>query len=230
MPIPLAAPTRRSLLRDDVYVRLRDLIVDGTLEPGEQLRDIELAEWLGVSRTPVREALLRLQQAGLVAAKPGRATYVTTVDDRATRHAQSVVAAMHRLAVEEAVGQLTADDLRRMRAANRRFAQAVRSHDVDAALEADDELHLIPVQASGNTALAAVLEQFTPLLRRAERLRFASLPGRASVALHDRLIDLCAAGDAAAAADASWQTWQTLAPLLDASDDPITSTPNPKAT
>jgi len=230
MPIPLAAPTRRSLLRDDVYVRLRDLIVDGTLEPGEQLRDIELAEWLGVSRTPVREALLRLQQAGLVAAKPGRATYVTTVDDRATRHAQSVVAAMHRLAVEEAVGQLTADDLRRMRAANRRFAQAVRSHDVDAALEADDELHLIPVQASGNTALAAVLEQFTPLLRRAERLRFASLPGRASVALHDRLIDLCAAGDAAAAADVSWQTWQTLAPLLDASDDPITSTPNPKAT
>ena len=230
MPIPAEPLPTRSLLRDDVYVRLRDLIVDGTLAPGEQLRDTEVAEWLGVSRTPVREALLRLQHAGLVAARPGRATYVTTVDDRATRHAQSVVAAMHRLAVEEAVGQLTDDDLRRMREANRRFARALRAQDVDAALEADDELHRIPVQACGNTAVAAVLEQFTPLLRRAERLRFASLPGRASVALHDRLIDLCAAGDVEAAADVSWQTWQTLAPLLDASDHPTPTDPRPKAT
>lgn len=63
MPIPTkTAPYTRSLLRDGVYVQLRDAIVDGTLEPGEQLRDGELAGWLGVSRTPVREALLRLQQ------------------------------------------------------------------------------------------------------------------------------------------------------------------------
>ena len=231
MPIPATPLQPRSLLRDDVYVRIRDLIVDGTLAPGEQLRDTEVADWLGVSRTPVREALLRLQQAGLVAARPGRATYVTTVDDRATRHAQSVVAAMHRLAVEEAVGQLTADDLRRMRAANRRFAKAIRDRDVDAALAADDELHRIPVEASGNAALATVLEQFTPLLRRVERLRFASVPGRASVALHDRLIELCAAGDAQAAGDVSWQTWQTLAPMLDASDHPADDAhPHPKAT
>lgn len=210
MPVPVDSLPARSLLRDDVYIRVRDLIVDGTLAPGEQLRDGELATWLGVSRTPVREALLRLQAAGLVAAQPGRATYVTTVDDRATRHAQSVVAAMHRLAVEEAVGQLTADDLRRMRAANKRFAKAIRERDVDEALAADDALHRIPVEAAGNEAVAAVLDQFTPLLRRAERLRFSSLLGRGSVALHDRLIDLCAAGDVAGAADVSWQTWQTL--------------------
>jgi DNA-binding GntR family transcriptional regulator len=210
MPVPVDSLPARSLLRDDVYIRVRDLIVEGTLAPGEQLRDGELATWLGVSRTPVREALLRLQAAGLVAAQPGRATYVTTVDDRATRHAQSVVAAMHRLAVEEAVGQLTADDLRRMRTANKRFARAIRERDVDEALAADDDLHRIPVEAAGNEAVAAVLDQFTPLLRRAERLRFSSLLGRGSVALHDRLIDLCAAGDVAGAADVSWQTWQTL--------------------
>jgi len=55
MPIPAGAPLSRSLLRDDVYVRLRDAIVDGTFTPGEQLRDGDLAQWLGVSRTPVRE-------------------------------------------------------------------------------------------------------------------------------------------------------------------------------
>jgi DNA-binding GntR family transcriptional regulator len=219
MPVPRESAARpRALLRDDVYVRLRDAIVDGTFAPGEQLRDAELAAWLGVSRTPIREALLRLQQAGLVASQPGRSTIVTSVDDRATMHAQSVVAAMHRLAVQEAIDLLTADDLRRMRDANRRFARAIRSGDVDAALAADDELHSVPVLAAGNEATAAVLEQFTPLLRRAERLRFASLSGRASVALHDRLIDLCAAGDAEAAAEVSWQTWQTL------QHTPLTST------
>src|SRR5918995_4693948 len=68
MPIPAVdSPSlARSLLRDDVYARLRDAIVDGTLLPGERLRDLDLAAWLGVSRTPVREALLRLGQAGLV--------------------------------------------------------------------------------------------------------------------------------------------------------------------
>ena len=75
MPIPKSsARADRRLLRDDVYGQLRDAIIDGTLEPGEQLRDAELATWLGVSRTPIREALLRLGQTGLVVAQPGRST------------------------------------------------------------------------------------------------------------------------------------------------------------
>ena len=78
----------RSLLRDDVYRRLRDAIVDGTFAPGEQLRDGELAAWLGVSRTPVREALLRLAEAGLVVAQPGRSTTVSPLDVRAVRDAR----------------------------------------------------------------------------------------------------------------------------------------------
>ncbi len=213
MPVPVEPVARtRSLLRDDVYARLRDAIVDGTLAPGEVLRDGDLATWLGVSRTPVREALLRLGQAGLVTAEPGRSTRVTTLDARATLHAQSVVAAMHRLAVLEAVDRLTSGDLDRMRDANSRFAAALRRGDVDAALAADDELHAVPVLACGNAVLAGVLDQLTPLLRRAERLRFSTLPGRASVDLHDRLITLCEDGDAEAAAEVSWQTWQTLRP------------------
>ena len=216
MPVPSPQPpVARALLRDDVYRRVRDAIVDGTLAPGEQLRDQELAAWLGVSRTPVREALLRLQQAGLVTSLPGRSTTVASLDTRAARDAQAVVAQLHRLAVHDAVGLLTADDLERMRAANDRFRAALEAGDADGALAADDELHGIPVAAAGNAALAAVLDQFTPVLRRVERLRFSSLSGRGSVALHARLIDLCEAGDRDAAAEVSHQTWQTLAPLLD---------------
>ena len=216
MPIPTTRESvQRSLLRDDVYTRLRDAIVDGTLAPGEQLRDGDLADWLGVSRTPVREALQRLARAGLVHTTPGRSTTVATLDRRDIRNAQAVVAAMHRLAVEEAVGQLTAADLDAMRAANDRFADAVRRGDVDAALAADDDFHGIPVAAAANTAIETVLDQFTPVLRRLERLRFASLTGRASVALHARLVDLCEAGDTEAAARVSQETWETLQPLLD---------------
>ena len=218
MPIPDEAPAiERVLLRDDVYGRLRNAIVDGTFAPGEQLRDAELATWLGVSRTPVREALLRLAEAGLVVARPGRSTTVSSIDLRAVRDARDVVAAMHEVAVREAVTSLTTADLDAMREANRRFRRAVEQGDLDAALRADDELHGVPVAVAANRALIAVLDQFTPVLRRAERLRFSTRGGRASVERHEELIRRCAAGDAAGAAAVAFDTFHSL-PLPDPDD------------
>src|SRR5688500_13722843 len=90
MPIPVAEnPLRTSLLRDAVHDRLRDAIVDGTLAPGEVVRDTELATWLGVSRTPVREALLRLGETGLVRSAPGRSTVVAEIDLAEVREAHA---------------------------------------------------------------------------------------------------------------------------------------------
>ncbi|MEV0385815.1 GntR family transcriptional regulator [Nonomuraea sp. NPDC050643] len=216
MPVPQSRGlVARSLLREDAYRAIRDAIVDGTLTPGERLNDGDLARWLGVSRTPVREALARLEQAGLVRTKPGRYTIVSTVDVRAVRAAQSVTAAMHELAVREALPNLSAGELDAMREANARFADALRRDDVDAALAADDAFHDIPVVASANDAIRTVLDQFTPVLRRLERLRFSSLSGRGSVAQHERIIELCAASDVEQAALAVRANWQTLAPLLD---------------
>lgn len=211
MPIPRDLPAiDRRLLRDDVYHRLRDAIVDGSLAPGEQLRDVELATWLGVSRTPVREALLRLAETGLIVAQPGRSTTVSSLDLRDVREARDVVAAMHELAVREAVGALTEADLDAMRQANERFRAAIEESDVEAAVRADDELHGVPVRVASNRALASVLDRFTPVLRRAERLRFSSLGGRVSLARHDNLIRLCAAGDTDRAAAVAFDTWHTL--------------------
>ena len=67
-----------------------------------------------------------------------------------------------------------------------------------------------PWPYASNRALAAVLDQFTPVLRRAERLRFSSLGGRASLARHDELIRLCAAGDTDQAAAVAFDTWHSL--------------------
>lgn len=215
MPIPVEhAPVRTSLLRDTVHDRLRDAIVDGTLAPGEVVRDTELASWLGVSRTPVREALLRLGESGLVRAAPGRSTVVAEIDLAEVRQAHAVVVTMHRLAVAEAVSRLTPAHLDTMRAANARFAAALDAHDTDAALAADDAFHAVAVEVSGNRAVATVLDQFSPVVRRLERLRFASLAGTESVALHERLVETCAAGDADAAAEVAYRTWQNLADLI----------------
>ena len=211
MPIPESPrPIDRRLLREDVHRRLRDAIVDGTLAPGEQLRDLELAAWLGVSRTPVREALLRLGEAGLVVAHPGRSTVVSSLDARAVRDARDVVAAMHAVAVREAVESLTENHLDAMRDANRRFEEAIEARDVGAALLADDDLHGVPIAVASNQALIAVLDQFTPVVRRAELLRFSSRDGRESVKRHDALIRLCAAGDADGAAAVAWDTFHSL--------------------
>ena len=81
MPVPTSEPTtERQLLRDTVRNRLREAILDGTLEPGERLHDDELVAWLQVSRTPIREALSDLVRAGLVEMAPNRWTRVATPD------------------------------------------------------------------------------------------------------------------------------------------------------
>ncbi|WP_336631727.1 MULTISPECIES: GntR family transcriptional regulator [unclassified Microbacterium] len=204
------APLSRTLLRDDVHARLRDAIVAGTLAPGEQLRDAELAERLGVSRTPVREALLELGRAGLVQTTPGRSTVVAPLDDAAIRDAQAVVGAMHAVAVRAATPRFTDDDLDEMREANEEFARAQRAGDLDAAMEADARFHAVAVRACGNAAVAGVIAQYEPVLRRAERLRFSGHEGAESATRHDRILELCAAGDAEAAARLAELTWQTL--------------------
>ena len=103
MPVPGNTDSiERTLLRDEAYVRIRDAILAGTLEPGERLRDADLTRWLGLSRTPVREALARLSEDGLVESEPQRFTRVTPLDRRDARDASRVVAALHALAARSA--------------------------------------------------------------------------------------------------------------------------------
>jgi DNA-binding GntR family transcriptional regulator len=211
MPVPKkAVATRRQLLRDDAFTAIRSAIVDGTLEPEERLVDAELSAWLGVSRTPIREALARLEAAGLVQTRPGRYTMVSPLDVRAITDAQAVAAAMHELAVRDAVPMMTADHISAMRIANDRFALALRTGDVDEAIAADDAFHAVAVDLGGNLAVRSVLDQYTPLLRRMERARFASLVGRSSVVQHAEIADLAERGDADGAAREARLNWLTL--------------------
>jgi len=215
MPVPAPEVSHRpASLRDYAYAALRTAIVDGTLAPGEKLRDSELESWLGVSRTPIREAIARLETAGLVRTERARQTVVSPLDERAALNAQAIAASLHELAARDAVGQLTNADFAVMHAANERFRTALAADDVDAAIAADDDFHAVAVRASANALLPGLLEQVTPTLRRLERARFSSLAGRASVADHEHIILLCAAGQAVEAGAAVRENWLTLGRML----------------
>lgn len=209
MPVTLRR-VERSLLRDRAYRMLRDAIVTGELPPGAVIRDADLAERVGLSRTPVREALARLADDGLVETKPQSWTRVTPLRMREVRDALVVVRAMHELAVREAVPLMTERHVGLMRAANRRFAAALTEGDVQAALEADDVLHGVPIAVLGNRVLAATIERQLPMIRRLERLRFGSLLGRRSIGWHDELIDACESGDAETAVAVTTRIWTAL--------------------
>lgn len=201
------------LLRDMAYEAIRDAIVREDIAPGSSVRNAEFAERLGLSRAPVREALARLADEGLVETKPQSYTRVTPLVLHEVRDAAGVVRAMHELAARMAVPLLVGDDIAAMRRANGRFAAATQGGDIDAALRADDELHGVLVRVCGNRALAATIERYTPLIRRLERRQFSRARARRSVERHDQLIAACAAGDVEVATRVTAQIWRTLEEL-----------------
>lgn len=208
-------PVERPLLRDTALRLIREAIVKGDLAPGSVVRDAQLAEQLGLSRAPVRDALARLADEGLVKTKPQSHTRVTAIDPAEVRDAAAVVRAMHELAVRMAVRVLTAEQITGMAEANRQFDAAVRAGDVDGALRADDELHDVVVRACGNRAVAATIDRYTPLIRRLERVRFSVPAARESVTRHDQLIEACRNGDGEAAVRVTAQIWHELEQLAD---------------
>ena len=211
MPIPTDSPTpQRSLLRDDVYRSIRDAIVRGQLAPGEQLRDQELGAWLQVSRTPVREALQRLAQAGLVVAQPGRMTRVAPEDPDLIVSARQIAAELHALALSLAFESLTEEDLESMEAANARLREALDSGDAEAAIAADDDFHEVALNRSGNPLIPEHLEVVTATLRRAEFLHFESVKGSASPEQHTEIIAAIRAGEHAHAVALTKANWSTL--------------------
>src|SRR5687767_5555023 len=126
MPLPNdRSAVSRVFLRDSAYERLEAAIVDGTLRPGERLRDDDLSEWLGVSRTPIREALARLADAGLVETAANRYTRVAPVSIAEARTGFAIAASLHALVAELAIARLSAAAVGDLRTEAERFTWAV---------------------------------------------------------------------------------------------------------
>ncbi|MED0670694.1 GntR family transcriptional regulator [Aneurinibacillus aneurinilyticus] len=163
---------RRTFVREEAYIILRDWIIQGKLEPGQQLRDKELAEQLGVSRTPIREALLRLEDEGFVQTKPNRSTTVSPIDFHDTFHLYSIAWSLERLALEQAFEQINSQHLQMMVEINQKLKSALEEGDKLKALEADNEFHSMYIELSGNKELKRILLGVKQKLRRLELYYF----------------------------------------------------------
>jgi len=216
MPVPEAhQAVRRELLRDGAYARMRDAIVDGTLAPGEHLHDDQLCGWLGLSRTPVREALARLGEEGLVESLPRRYTRVTDLDPTDAHHSFPLLASLHSLATELAVPSLGPEDIATLNAAHAAYVRALRAGDAAQAFDADDRFHQIFVSRAENPRVEHMLDRLLPSLHRMEHAARHRLPGRTAVAQHRAIIERAAAGNAAGAATAVRANWTTLGVLVE---------------
>src|SRR3989441_9468111 len=198
-------------LRERVYGLLQQAIVSGELQPGQRVRDVDLAAQLGVSRTPVREALQRLEDEGLVETLPGALTRVVPLDTQAAREAFPVVAVLHGLATRLAVEQLTERDLASLRQENERLGAALKAGDVT---RADDAFHSVLVRVSGNSEIQHVLDRLMPKVRRLEFAQFGSLTARTSVLQHQAIISACEQRLSAQAASLTEQNWLSLGQLI----------------
>jgi DNA-binding GntR family transcriptional regulator len=208
LPRKLHAP-ERSLMREEVYEALRGWIVDGVLLPGEKMRDTELARKLRVSRTPVREALRRLEDEGLVESSAHRWTRVSTLDAGDAHSVYPIIWSLEALAIELAGPRIAPEDLRAMEEANSELDDAVRSSNAPGASAADARFHGAFVRRSGNGELIKILDQLKVKLRRLELAYFdGSLAAAQSVAEHGRVIRALRDGDYEAAARATRQNWE----------------------
>lgn len=186
---------RRSLAQS-AYDLLLDEIVSGALPPGARLRDRELAERLGASRTPVREALRRLADEGLVEVAPQSATRVAPVDVGAAADAFPVVAVLQGLAARLGTPGLTRDRLAEMTTLRGAKRAALAAGEVPAAIAADDAFHLVLVSASQNRELRRTLDRLMPQIRRLDLLHFRALSRHETVDHDDAVLDACRRGAA----------------------------------
>ncbi|WP_077326484.1 GntR family transcriptional regulator [Virgibacillus siamensis] len=167
MPIPAnhSKPVRQSA-KESAFNQLQRWIIDGTLLPGEKLNDTELANALGISRTPIRESLQLLEVNGFVKMYPGKATQVTEIERDAIKDLLPPLAALQSLSAELAIDSVTEDRLTQLENINERFAKAIYSDNSYAALKVDEEFHQVIVDITKNTYIQGMIEQLQAHVRR----------------------------------------------------------------
>ncbi len=221
MPLPKQASQHYVNAQELAYGKLRDWILHGPLGPGEPLRDIDIAEQLGISRTPVREALIRLAQDGLVESARGRGTKVTDLRIEQAPQLFAVGGVLDAYAAEVAATRIDPDDLQQLKEVLKTMED---THDSALLAEIDRDFHLIYYQRTGNDVLVAMLEQVTNDLMRIERHAWGHADIHAIACdEHRQLMTAFEHHDppaAAAAASENWRrSWDRIEKLLGTSAD-----------
>ena len=144
-------------LRDVVFNTLRRAILKGELEPGERLMEIALANKLGVSRTPIREAIRKLELEGLVVMIPRKGAEVARITEKDLRDVLEVRTSLEKLAIELACDRITEDDIHDLKLACKNFEESFGKDDLTTIAEKDVAFHDIIFRSTKNARLIQIL-------------------------------------------------------------------------
>lgn len=210
MPLPTTYnKISRPSMRDEIYNTLLNWIMEGVLSPGEKIVDKELAEQMGVSRTPVREAIRRLEDKGLIESAANRWTRIAEISAGDAEEIYPIIWTLEQLAVTEACKNMRAQDIKEMVSANNRLKKAIAAGNAVQATKADAEFHAVLIERSLNSHLIKTLTDLKIKYRRLEVNFFEKTSyDDSSVMEHNMLITHLKDKDAKAAADLICTNWK----------------------
>lgn len=177
-------------LREIVFEHLRESIIMGKMKPGERLMEIQLAESLGVSRTPVREAIRKLELEGLVIMVPRKGAYVSEVSLKDIKEALEIRVSLEGLGAYLAAERMDQDEIETLKNKHEELKRCIENGDVSCIVEKDTELHDIIFKSTKNTML---MELVDGLREQVQRFRVSYVSGHSSSSdlakEHQRIID-----------------------------------------
>lgn len=144
-------------LRDVVFNTLRQAILRGELKPGERLMEIQLANKLGVSRTPIREAIRKLELEGLVLMIPRKGAEVADITEKSLKDVLEVRRALEELSVKLTCDRITKEEIKELEQAAENFRKTMKSKDITEIAEADVRFHDVIYAATKNQKLIQLL-------------------------------------------------------------------------
>lgn len=189
-------------LREVVFKTIRQAILTGELKPGERLMEIHLANKLGVSRTPIREAIRQLELEGLVVMVPRKGAQVASITEKSMTDVLEVRLALEKLAVELACKRITYEQKEGLKIVLLEFEKAVETDDASAIARADVDFHDAIFNATGNMRLGQMVNN---LAEQMYRFRFEYIKDKGGrqrlIEEHRRIYDAVIKGDVATATD-----------------------------
>ena len=191
-------------LREVVCESLREAIRNGVLKPGERIMEIQLAEELGVSRTPVREAIRKLELEGYVVMMPRRGTYVASMSIRDINEIFELRTALESLSNGLAADHITDEELEHLQRLLVIIGGYIKEGNIEKIVETDIEFHDMMYHAARNTRLVGIISNLRDQLTRFRTLSM-SYPGRleATIEEHRLIVEAIARGDRKAASKAA---------------------------
>ncbi|MGE1115577.1 GntR family transcriptional regulator [Priestia megaterium] len=192
MPIPSNFSKKvRMSAKERAFSQIQRWIIDGTLLPGERLVDAELAEALGVSRTPIREALQLLEIQGLVELLPRKDTRVKNIEKEDILKMYSTLSSLHALAAEAASLVILPEQIEQLKTLNAQFGDAIANGTPYEAMELDEQFHNLIIDISDNPYISSFSSSLQIHIRRFKYV-FLKQPmsgTHASVQEHSAIID-----------------------------------------